>query len=136
VKKTGLAHLVLALFLVGFATKAGIFPFGDWLPDAHPAAPSGMSALLSGVMIKMGLYGLLRVFLLILPSSYHTTTWGGILAFFGALSLFVGSLTALYQGDGKRLLAFHSMGQIGYMLLAIGWGSRSAGSIRPSAPSH
>ncbi len=118
----GLAHLVLALFFVGFATKAGIFPFGDWLPDAHPAAPSGMSALLSGVMIKMGLYGLLRVFLLILPSSYHTTTWGGIIAFFGALSLFVGSLTALYQGDSKRLLAFHSMGQIGYMLLAIGMG--------------
>ncbi len=118
----GLAHLVLALFFVGFATKAGIFPFGDWLPDAHPAAPSGMSALLSGVMIKMGVYGLLRIFLDILPSSYHTTTWGGIIAFFGTLSLFVGSLTALYQGDSKRLLAFHSMGQIGYVLLAIGMG--------------
>jgi len=118
----GLAHLVLALFFLGFATKAGIFPFGDWLPDAHPAAPSGVSALLSGVMIKMGVYGLLRVFLLILPSSYLTTTWGGIIAFFGTLSLFVGSLTALYQGDSKRLLAFHSMGQIGYVLLAIGMG--------------
>jgi hydrogenase-4 component B len=118
----GLVHLVLALFFVGFATKAGIFPFGDWLPDAHPAAPSGVSALLSGVMIKMGVYGLLRVFLLILPSSYLTTTWGGVIAFFGTLSLFVGSLTALYQGDSKRLLAFHSMGQIGYVLLAIGMG--------------
>lgn len=118
----GLAHLVLGLFFVGFATKSGIFPFGDWLPDAHPAAPSGVSALLSGVMIKMGVYGLLRIFLLILPSSYLTTTWGGIIAFFGTLSLFVGSLTALYQGDSKRLLAFHSMGQIGYMLLAIGMG--------------
>jgi hydrogenase-4 component B len=118
----GLAHLILALFFLGFATKAGVFPFGDWLPDAHPAAPSGISALLSGVMIKMGVYGMLRVFLLILPSSYLTTTWGGIIAFFGTLSLFVGSLTALYQGDSKRLLAFHSMGQIGYVLLAIGMG--------------
>lgn len=118
----GLAHLVLGLFFVGFATKAGIFPFGDWLPDAHPAAPSGVSALLSGVMIKMGIYGLVRCFLFILPSSYLTTTWGGIIAFFGALSLFVGSLTALYQNDDKRLLAYHSMGQIGYVLLAIGMG--------------
>ncbi len=118
----GLVHLVLALFFVGFATKAGLFPFGDWLPDAHPAAPSGVSALLSGVMIKMGVYGLLRVFLFILPSSFLTTTWGGIIAFFAAVSLFVCSLTALYQGDSKRLLAFHSMGQIGYVLLAIGMG--------------
>jgi len=118
----GLAHLVLALFFVGFATKAGVFPFGDWLPDAHPAAPSGVSALLSGVMIKMGVYGLLRVFLYILPSSYLTTTWGGVMAFFGALSLFVCSLTALYQGDSKRLLAFSSMSHIGGILLVIGMG--------------
>ncbi len=118
----GLAHLVLGLFFVGFATKAGLFPFGDWLPDAHPAAPSGVSALLSGVMIKMGVYGILRVFLHLLPSSYLTTTWGGIIAFFAAVSLFVCSLTALYQGDSKRLLAFHSMGQIGYVLLGIGMG--------------
>lgn len=118
----GLAHLVLALFFVGFTTKAGLFPFGDWLPDAHPAAPSGVSALLSGVMIKMGIYGLLRVFLHILPSSYFTTTWGGIISFFAVLSLFVCSLTALYQDDSKRLLAFSSMSHIGGMLLVIGMG--------------
>lgn len=118
----GLAHLVLALFFVGFATKAGVFPFGDWLPDAHPAAPSGVSALLSGVMIKMGVYGLLRVFLHILPSSYLTTTWGGIISFFAVLSLLVCSLTALYQDDSKRLLAFSSMSHIGGMLLVIGMG--------------
>ncbi len=118
----GLAHLVLALFFVGFATKAGVFPFGDWLPDAHPAAPSGVSALLSGVMIKMGIYGLVRLFVFILPSSYLTTTWGGVMAFFGALSLFVCSLTALYQGDSKRLLAFSSMSHIGGILLVIGMG--------------
>jgi|GEM_PF-65196 hydrogenase-4 component B len=118
----GLVHLVLGLFFVGFATKAGIFPFGDWLPDAHPAAPSGISALLSGVMIKLGAYGLLRVFVGILPSSYHTSFWGGVIAVFGTLSLFVGSLTALMQRDSKRLLAFSSIGQIGYIFLALGMG--------------
>jgi len=117
-----LVHLILALFFVGFATKAGIFPFGDWLPDAHPAAPSGVSAILSGVMIKLGAYGLLRLFITILPSSYYTSFWGGLIATFGTLSLFVGSLTALMQRDSKRLLAFSSIGQIGYIFLALGMG--------------
>ncbi|MDH7498754.1 MAG: proton-conducting transporter membrane subunit [candidate division NC10 bacterium] len=118
----GLVHLILALFFVGFATKAGIFPFGDWLPDAHPAAPSGVSAILSGVMIKMGAYGLLRMFITILPSSYFTSFWGGLIATFGTISLFVGTLAALMQKDSKRLLAFHSIGQIGYIFLALGMG--------------
>jgi len=117
-----LVHLILGLFFVGFATKAGIFPFGDWLPDAHPAAPSGVSAILSGVMIKMGAYGLLRVFITILPSSYYTSFWGGLIATFGTLSLFMGTLAALMQKDSKRLLAFHSIGQIGYIFLALGMG--------------
>lgn len=117
-----LVHMILAFFFIGFATKAGLFPFGDWLPDAHPAAPSGISALLSGVMIKMGAYGLLRVFVTILPASYHTTVWGGVIAFFGAVSLFIGSITALAQKDSKRLLAFSSIGQMGYICLALGMG--------------
>ena len=122
VSHPSLVHLILGLFFIGFATKAGIFPFGDWLPDAHPAAPSGISAILSGVMIKLGAYGLLRVFIGILPSSYYTSFWGGLIATFGTLSLFVGSLTALMQKDSKRLLAFSSIGQIGYIFLALGMG--------------
>lgn len=117
-----LTHLVLLFFFLGFATKAGIFPFGDWLPDAHPAAPSGMSAMLSGVMIKMGVYGLIRLFLDILPISHYTTTWGTIIALFGAISIVMGTLTALFQDDSKRLLAFSSIGQMGYMWLGIGMG--------------
>lgn len=116
------AHGFLLLLFVGFATKAAIFPLGDWLPDAHPAAPSPISCLLSGVMIKLGVYGILRTFLWIAPSSPIITTWGGVIAFFGALSLFVGTMEALAQHDAKRLLAFHSMGQMGYIFLGIGIG--------------
>lgn len=118
----GIVHIVLLLFFVGFATKAAILPFGIWLPDAHPAAPSGVSAILSGVMIKMGIYGLLRVFISLCPISHATYTWGGIIAIFGTISLFVATLTALIQEDSKRLLAFHSIGQVGYIFLSLGMG--------------
>lgn len=117
-----LLHTVLLLFFLGFATKAGVFPFGDWLPDAHPAAPSPVSAILSGVMIKMGIYGVLRVFFGMLPVSGFSYTWGAVLAVFGTISLFVGTLTAMFQHDSKRVLAFHSIGQNGYILLAVGTG--------------
>jgi hydrogenase-4 component B len=115
-----LLHTVLLLFFLGFATKAGVFPFGDWLPDAHPAAPSPVSAILSGVMIKIGIYGLLRVFWGMLPVSSYTHTWGTVMAVFGAGSLFIGTMAALYQNDTKRMLAFSSVGQIGYVMLALG----------------
>jgi hydrogenase-4 component B len=113
---------ILALFLLGFGTKAGMYPVGTWLPDAHPAAPSGISAILSGVMIKMGVYGFLRLFFFLLPFSNLSMVYGIIIAAFGALSLFMGTISALMQHDSKRLLAFHSIGQIGYILLAIGTG--------------
>jgi hydrogenase-4 component B len=117
-----LLHAVLLLLFIGFGTKAAIFPLGDWLPDAHPAAPSPISCLLSGVMIKLGVYGILRLFFALAPPSHAITIWGGIIAFFGALSLFVGTMEALAQHDSKRLLAFHSMGQMGYIFLGIGIG--------------
>ncbi|HIE52646.1 MAG TPA: oxidoreductase, partial [Armatimonadetes bacterium] len=117
-----LAHLALLLFFVGFATKAGVLPFGFWLPDAYPAAPSGASAAFAGTMTKLGVYGIVRVFVEILPLSHASTVWGEIIAIFGTLSIFIGTVTALVQSDSKRLLSFHIIGQVGYMLLGVGTG--------------
>ncbi|UCC67910.1 MAG: hypothetical protein JSV79_12465 [Armatimonadota bacterium] len=117
-----LLHLVLGLFLIGFGTKAGMLPFGDWLPDAYPAAPAAASAAFAGSMTKLGIYGIIRVFCQMLPVSHFSLVWGGIIALFGTISIFVGTLTALAQDDSKRLLSFHVIGQIGYMMLGIGLG--------------
>jgi formate hydrogenlyase subunit 3/multisubunit Na+/H+ antiporter MnhD subunit len=117
--------IAFALFLIGFGIKMGMWPFGQiWLPDAHPAAPSPVSAMLSGVMIKTGVYGLLRYFLWLLPPAawahYPLANWGALIAALGAITLFTGTMQALKQEQSKRLLAFHSIGQIGYILLGTG----------------
>lgn len=120
--KPWLLHVLLALWFIGFGTKAGVLPFGDWLPDAYPAAPTGASAAFGGSMTKLGIYGVLRVFVEILPVSDFSQVWGIVIAVFGAVSIFVGTLTALAQDGSKRLMSFHVIGQIGYMMLAIGTG--------------
>jgi formate hydrogenlyase subunit 3/multisubunit Na+/H+ antiporter MnhD subunit len=110
---------------MGFGIKMGMWPFGQlWLPDAHPAAPSPVSAMLSGVMIKTGVYGLMRYFLWLVPASaaahYPLAEWGLVIAVLGTITLFTGTMQALKQEQSKRLLAFHSIGQIGYILLGTG----------------
>lgn len=120
--RSGLLHLVLLFFFLGFATKAGILPMGDWLPDAYPAAPAPATAAFAGSMTKLGIYGMVRIFCDLLPISDHTSTWGGIIAVFGTISIFIGTMTALVQEDSKRLLSFHVIGQMGYMFLGIGIG--------------
>jgi len=122
VTNPALVHLVLGLFFVGFATKAGVMPFGDWLPDAYPASPSAAASVFGGIMSKLGVYGLIRIFCDILPVSGFSNTWGIVIAVFGTISIFIGTMTALIQDDTKRLLSFHVIGQIGYMLLGIGIG--------------
>ena len=127
------------LLLLGFGIKAGMWPFGQlWLPDAHPAAPSPVSALLSGVMIKTGIYGLMRSFLWLVPAEgleqFPSQTWGLLLALLGTITLFVGTMQALRQEQTKRVLAYSSIGQVGYILLGIGacltlLGSSSAGGL-------
>jgi hydrogenase-4 component B len=117
--------MAFALFLIGFGIKMGMWPFGRiWLPDAHPAAPSPVSAMLSGVMIKTGVYGLLRYFLWLVPikaqNQFPLATWGIIVSVLGTITLFTGTMEALKQEQSKRLLAFHSIGQIGYILLGAG----------------
>jgi hydrogenase-4 component B len=121
----GLTTLAFACFLLGFGIKMGMWPFGQvWLPDAHPAAPSPVSAMLSGVMIKTGVYGLMRYFLWLVPESargdFPLGQWGWLVVGLGTVTLFTGTMQALKQEQSKRLLAFHSIGQIGYILLGTG----------------
>lgn len=105
--------------LVGFGTKAGIFPFHVWLPHAHPAAPSPVSAIMSGVMIKTGIYGILRTLTFV---GAPPVWWGELLVVLGILSAVLGVLFALMQHDIKRLLAYHSVENIGIITIGIGLG--------------
>ena len=121
----GMTALAFGLFLAGFGIKMGMWPFGQvWLPDAHPAAPSPVSAMLSGVMIKTGVYGLLRYFLWLVPATeldnFPLARWGMVITILGTVTLFTGTMQALKQEQSKRLLAFSSIGQIGYILLGAG----------------
>lgn len=105
------------LILVGLLTKAGSWPFHLWLPIAHPAAPSPVSAIMSGVMIKTAIYGVFRLFVM---GGYDFSWMGWVLVVAGAISSFWGVLFALLQHDLKRLLAYHSVENIGLILLAAG----------------
>ena len=111
-----------ALFIIGFGVKAALVPLHTWLPDAHSQAPSGISAMLSGVVIEMGLIALLRV-LTALAAENHV--WGSALMVFGAVNMLLGNMLALRQVQVKRLLAYSSLSQMGYMLLGLGIAYRS-----------
>jgi len=110
--------LVFLLLLVGFGTKAGMMPLHIWLPRAHPVAPSHVSALMSGVMIKAGIYGLIRFGIEYLGAG--PPSWGLLVLGIGAASAILGVLYALSEHDLKRLLAFSSIENIGIVLLGIG----------------
>jgi hydrogenase-4 component B len=113
-------NAVFLLALLGFGSKAGLVPLHVWLPLAHPAAPSHVSALMSGVMIKMGVYGLLRVALDLLGGG--PPWWGVAILAAGAVSALLGVLYALMEHDLKRLLAYHSVENVGIIFLGIGAG--------------
>ena len=106
------------LILAGLATKAGCWPFHLWLPIAHPAAPAPVSAVMSGVMIKTAIYAMARLFLV--GGSFSHPALGPILLILGAVSAFWGVLFALLQHDLKRLLAYHSVENIGIILMGLG----------------
>jgi hydrogenase-4 component B len=114
----GARSAAFLLFLVGFGVKAGVAPLHIWLPAAHPVAPSNISALLSGVMIKAGIYGLTRVFFDFLGAP--PMWWGVTVLTLGTISAVLGVLYALMQHDLKRLLAYHSIENIGIILMGLG----------------
>jgi hydrogenase-4 component B len=114
----GARNAAFLLFLVGFGIKAGIIPLHIWLPVAHPVAPSNVSALLSGVLIKTGIYGLTRVLFDFLGTPPNW--WGVTLLSIGTISALLGVLYALMEHDLKRLLAYHSIENIGIILMGLG----------------
>lgn len=120
VEANRLAFIAFLAFLVGFGMKMGIFPMHVWLPDAHPVAPSPASALLSGVMLKTGAYGLIRVVYNVYgPELIKAAGWDTILLVLASITIFLGSAVAIAQTDIKRRLAYSSIGQMGYVLLGL-----------------
>ncbi len=113
----GVQDVVFFMALLAFGVKAGMMPLHFWLPDAHAAAPSHVSAILSGVMIKMGIFGMLRIIFL-LPG--HPLGWGLIVLLLGVVSTLLGVLWAIGQHDIKKLLAYHSVENIGIILIGLG----------------
>ncbi len=125
--ETGIKYLIAALFIVGFGIKAGMFPVHIWLPDAHPVAPTPASALLSGVMIKLGVYGLIRVFnIMFIPEgltsvgSSFASNMGYVIILLGFVTMFLGAFLALFQVNMKKILAYSSISQVGYIITAVG----------------
>ncbi|HMK57239.1 MAG TPA: hydrogenase 4 subunit B [Dissulfurispiraceae bacterium] len=106
------------LSFFGFAAKAGVIPLHVWLPEAHPVAPSNVSALMSGVMLKTAIYGIVRVTFDLIH--VFPVWWGAIVLILGLISAVMGVLYALMQHDLKRLLAYHSVENIGIILIGIG----------------
>jgi len=120
--------VLFALFCVGFGVKAGMIPLHIWLPEAHPAAPSSVSALMSGVLITTGIYGLVRV--CVFGLGVPAWGWGVALALIGSLSAILGVLYALTQNDLKRLLAYSTIENSGIVLLGLGAATMALSSGR------
>ncbi|HMB46258.1 MAG TPA: proton-conducting transporter membrane subunit, partial [Candidatus Methanoperedens sp.] len=113
-----LKDLTFLFALIGFGTKAGIVPLHIWLPYAHPAAPGNVSALMSGVMIKTAIFMLIRVFFDFLGAG--TAWWGILVLIVASISALIGVMYALMEHDLKRLLAYHSVENIGIILIGVG----------------
>ncbi len=116
---SSMSVFLFILFFIGFGTKAGFVPLHTWLPRAHPAAPTGVSALMSGVMIKMGIYGILRIILITGVPDYKIA-YGVLLV--SLITGIYGVMNAIAQHDIKRLLAYHSIENIGIIGMGIGLG--------------
>ncbi len=111
-------NMAVLFALIGFGAKAGLLPFHIWLPEAHPAAPSPISALMSGVMLKIAIYGILRISFDLLPGK--EISWGVVLLIMGLLTALFGVILAAMQTDMKRLLAYSSIENIGLIFTGIG----------------
>lgn len=120
VQNKTLLYIASSCVLVGFGAKAGMFPLHIWLPKAHPVAPAPASSLLSGVLTKSGVWGILVISINILRGDI---AWGNLILILGTITMFMGALLALFSIDLKRTLACSSMSQIGFILVAVGMGN-------------
>ena len=112
-----LLYLAGSMLLFGFAAKAGMYPLHIWLPKAHPVAPAPASALLSGILTKAGVFGVLAVSCNLFP---HDRNWGAAILAFGTVTMLLGAVIAVFSIDLKRTLACSSMSQIGFILVGVG----------------
>ena len=110
-------YLIGGLLVFGFGAKAGMFPLHIWLPEAHPVAPAPASALLSGILTKTGIFGILAVTCTLFR---RDPSWGFVLVIFGVLTMFTGALLAVFSVNLKRILACSSLSQIGFILIGTG----------------
>ncbi|MEL6271255.1 MAG: complex I subunit 5 family protein, partial [Chloroflexota bacterium] len=109
------------MLLCAFLLKGAVFPFHFWQPDFHTTAPTPVSAVLSSVVVKIGIYGIIRMETLLFITD--ATVIGNVVLVLGIISVFFGGLGALGTYNGKRMLAYSTFGQIGFILLGIGWGT-------------
>ncbi|MCT4596241.1 MAG: proton-conducting transporter membrane subunit [Anaeromicrobium sp.] len=112
-----LKYIISTLILIGFGAKASVYPLHIWLPKAHPAAPTPASAILSGILIKTGIFGMIITVNMLMESDFALSI---IMLGFGAINMFFGGFMALFQRNIKRILAYSSMSQAGYILLGMG----------------
>ncbi|WP_097028455.1 complex I subunit 5 family protein [Clostridium peptidivorans] len=110
-------YVITGLIIFGFGIKAGMMPLHIWLPKAHPAAPAPASAILSGVLLKTGIFGILITSEIIVPGDIYVSL---ALLILGFLTMFVGGFLAMFQRNIKRILAYSSMSQMGYIIVGIG----------------
>ncbi|MBN1291141.1 MAG: monovalent cation/H+ antiporter subunit D family protein [Candidatus Latescibacteria bacterium] len=123
-QRSGNSHMVQfisAMFIMGFGTKAALIPFHAWLPDAHPSAPAPISAMLSGLLIKaLGVYCIIRIFFNVIG---FNMSFSVVFIILGVLSMVIGALLAIGQHDFKRMLAYSSISQMGYIIFGLGLGN-------------
>ncbi len=118
---TAPAAVALALLAVGFVTKAAIFPLHVWLPDAHAAAPSPVSAVLSGLVVKLGVIGMIRTYRIYYGAGlFDLTVLNHVLMWLGAISIVMGAFFAIFQEDVKLMLAYSTISNIGYIIMGLG----------------
>lgn len=118
-----LAREAAIMLTAAFLLKSAVFPFHFWQPDFHTTAPTPVHAVLSSVVVKIGVYGLIRMTTLLFTDPAELETIRTVLLVLGTISIFFGSLGAFRTYDGKRMLAYSTFGQIGFILLGIGWGT-------------